>query len=130
MPGVSIPIIDQLVHPSFGLLSRVPLPGHFVGQGNLAPPQNVLVALTYGFAWTFFNVPIGYGSVVGNPPTYDVDMIQLSVTYALLDSNIITAQMQWRREDFGVYLWDEPLPSALQWWLAPGVVADFYWLQT
>ena len=130
MPGISIPIIDQLTHPSFGLITRAEIGGTFEGSGQLSPPQNVLVALTYGVSWSFFTVPENYGRILGNPDGYRPPLLQLGVDYTDLGGHTFTHQVEWQPYDGSYYFWDEPLPQALRYHLLPGVVAVFYWLQT
>src|SRR5205823_14738282 len=130
MPGVSIPIIDQLVHPSFGLITRNLIAGSFSGSGTLTPPQNPLVALTYGLSWSFFTVPVHYGLIVGNPSGYNPPLLQLGVDYNDLAGHTFTHQVTWLPYDGSYYFWEESLPLALRYHLLPGVVATFYWLQT
>ncbi len=130
MPGISIPIIDQLTHPAFGLITRVPIGGTFSGSGTLTPPQNPLVALTYGLSWSFFTVPVHYGLIVGNPDGYNPPLLQLGVDYNDLSGHTFTHQVVWEPYDGSYYFWDEPLPLALRYHLLPGGVTTFYWLQT
>lgn len=130
MPGISIPIIDQLTHPSFGQITRVPIGGTFSDDGTLAPPQNLLVALTYGISWSFFTVPVHYGRILGNPDAFEPPLLQLGVDYKDLGEHVFTSQIEWQPYDGSYYFWHEPLPLALRYHLLPGVVATFYWLQT
>lgn len=131
MPAVSIPIIDQLVRPSIGLLSRSLIAGGpFTGNGSLTPPQNPLVALTYGISWSFFTVPAAWGFILGNPGYYEPAVLELNVTHDGIDAHTYTTQHVWTGYDGDMYLWDEPLPSTLNYHIGPGVVVIFYWLQT
>lgn len=130
MPGIQIPIIDALVHPPFGLINRVLIPGLFNGDGTLAPPQNVAIALTYGISWSFFTVPAKWGRVLGNPDALDPPVLQLAVDYNDLGGHTFTHQVEWQPYDGLYYFWNEPLPLALRYHIAPGVSLNFFWLQT
>ncbi len=130
MPRADLPIIDQLTHPSLGRLDRNLILLTFSGAGSLIPPQDVLGNLTYGIGWTFIHVPIGFGTVVGNPTTYLERMIQLHVEYELHSGQLVGVQYQDVIVDGGMYFWDEPLPSAVLYAIAPGVTTQFFWLQT
>lgn len=131
MPSVTVPIIDQLVHPSYGLLTHTLVPGGpFSGSGTLTPPQNPLVALTYGLQWSFFTVPAGIGRTIGNPDTFEFPIVQVASVYTLLDGHQITQQVEFGQWDGGCYFWLEPLPSAILYHVAPSCVVIFNWLQT
>jgi hypothetical protein len=130
MPSVSVPIIDQLTHPAIGLLTRSASIGSFSGSGTLTPPQNPLVALTYGVTWSFFTVPSGYGRELGDPDQFFDRIIQFAVEYGLLGGHSVLTQVEAEFSDGGMYLWNEPLPTALHYYIAPGVTVILYWLQT
>lgn len=130
MPSVSVPIIDQLVHPSFGLLTRTATLGNFSGAGSLTPPQNPLVALTYGLSWSFFTIPAEFGLTLGDPNLYQMRILQLASEYIDLGGHSFLAQVANINADGGFYLWDEPLPFSLHYYIAPGCSITFFWLQT
>jgi hypothetical protein len=130
MPAVSVPIIDQLVHPSFGLLTRTATLGTFTGAGTLTPPQNPLVALTYGLSWSFFTIPARFGLTLGDPVLYEQRILQLASEYQDLGGHSFLAQVANINADGLFYLWDEPLPAAIHYFIAPGCAINFFWLQT
>jgi len=80
VPSVTVPIIDQLVHPSFGLLTRTATLGTFTGNGTLVPPQNPLIALTYGISWSFFTIPANIGLTLGDPIEYEFRQASQSIS--------------------------------------------------
>jgi len=127
---ITLPVVDQFIHPAIGLLSRAIIPGLFSGDGSLTPPQNPIIALTYGLTWSFFTVPPGLGYTVGNPNVYRDGLLQLASTYALADGHIVTLQVEWMRTDGGCYLWNEPLPDSVLYHIWPGLEVVFEWLQT
>lgn len=130
MPAVSVPIIDQLAHPSFGLLTRSATLGTFTGTGTLTPPQNPLVALTYGISWSFFTIPAGFGVLLGDPNEYFDRILQLSSEYQDLGGHSFLSQISAEFADGGFYLWEEPLPFAIHYYITPGCAVNFFWLQT
>lgn len=132
MPPISIPIIDQLAHPSVGLLSRVamagnPQAGPFTA---VAPPQNPLVALTYGVVLRVHSVGAAHGRDVSSPIEFDPPLGKISVSYSDLSGLAIVRQVELWTYDNQNFMWQEPLPTAFQLYAAPDVVADLYWLQT
>jgi hypothetical protein len=132
MPQVSLPIIGQLVHPSLGLLSRVAVPGNpqagpFIA---LAPPQNPLIALTYGVVLKIHSVGAFHGRDVAFPVQYNPPLAKLSVHYTDLTGFDISQQVELWTYDAQVYLWEEALPSLWVCYLEPDVTVDLFWLQT
>jgi len=132
VPSVSLPIIGQLVHPSLGLLSRVavagnPQAGPFIA---LAPPQNPLVALTYGAVLKIHLVGAFHGRDVAFPVQFDPPLAKLSVHYNDLSGLDIVQQVEWWTFDSQAYLWDEALPALFVIYTAPDVAVDVFWLQT
>ena len=132
MPQVSLPIISQLVHPSLGLLSRVaaagnPQAGPFIA---VAPPQNPLVALTYGAVLKIHSVGAFHGRDVAFPVQYDPPLGKLSVHYNDLTGFDIIQQVELWTYDAQPYLWEEALPALFVIQTSPDVVLDLFWLQT
>lgn len=133
MPQISIPIIDQLTHPSIGLLSRVAVPGNpqagpFIA---LAPPQNPLVALTYGVCLKIHAVGVDHGHDVSSPIQYhDPPLGKMSCQYVDLSGFGVTQQIEFWTFDAQWYVWEEPLPALWTLYLAPDVTADLFYLQT
>lgn len=132
MPQVSIPIIDQLVHPSIGLLSRVavvgnPFAGPFIA---LAPPQNPLVALTYGVVLRIHSVGVDHGKDVSFPVEYDPPLGKMVSNYTDLSGFGVVQQRELWTFDNQWYVWTEPLPALWSIYLSPDVTVDLFWLQT
>jgi len=132
VPGISIPIIDQLTHPSLGLLSRVavagnPNAGPFIA---LAPPQNVLVALTYGIVLKIHSVGAFHGRDVAFPVQFDPPLAKLAVHYNDHSGFDVIQQVSLWTFDAQPLIWDEPLPSLVTIYLSPDVTVDLFYLQT
>jgi hypothetical protein len=131
MPGVSIPIIDQLVHPSLGNLSRVALPANpYSGPfESFAPPQGVL-ALTYGVVLRINSVSTFHGHDVSFPQEYDPPLGKICSTYQDHSGLAIVQQVEPWTFDNQWYVWNESLPALWNLYLYPGVTVNLYWLQT
>lgn len=132
MPGISIPIIDQLTHPNLGLLSRVavagnPQAGPFIA---LAPPQNVLIALTYGVVMKLHAVGTFHGHDVSSPQQYNPPLGKCAVHYTDHSGFDIIQEVTPWTFDAQPFIWAEPLPALFTLYLAPDVTCDLYWLQT
>lgn len=132
MPGLQIPIIDQLVHPSIGLLTRVAVPGNPLAGPFIAlvPPQNPLVALTYGVVMRVHTVGAHHGRDVSSPIVFEPPLGRASVLYNDLSGLAIIRQVTPWQYDNQDFVWDEPLPAAFQLYLQPDVAVDLFWLQT
>jgi hypothetical protein len=132
MPSVSIPIIDQLVHPSIGLLTRVALPANpYSGPLVTAvPPQNPLVALTYGLVLRINSVGAFHGHDVSFPQQYEPPLGKISCNYTDLSGTLVTQQVELWTFDNQWYVWSEPLPALLSLYLQPDVTVNLFWLQT
>jgi len=132
MPGVSIPIIDQLVHPSYGLVSAVTIAGGPFGPGSYSfvPPQNPLVALTYGFKVTIDTVAAKRGVTVGVVDVYENRLWQVAVDYTYFDGGVRISEWHDYKTERDIFWWAEPLPSHLYVYVDPAVTLNFFWLQT
>lgn len=131
MPQVSIPIIDQLVHPSIGLLTRAAIPGNPQIPPFFAavPPQSIF-ALTYGIVLRIHSVGAFHGRDVSFPVEYDPPLGKISSNYTDLGGNLVTQQVERWTFDNQWYVWNEPIPSLVTVYFAPDVTADLFWLQT
>jgi hypothetical protein len=131
LPTVSIPIIDQLVHPSIGLLTRAAVAGNpFSGFVSLAPPQNPLIALTYGVVLRINTVGAGHGSDVSFPIQFSPRLGKMASNYQDLSGFAVVQQVEDWTFDNQWYVWDEPLPALWTVFLSPDVTANLFWLQT
>jgi hypothetical protein len=131
MPPVTLPIIDQFVHPAVGLLTRVAVPGNpqagpFIA---IAPPQSIL-AITYGVVMRVHSVGVFHGRDVSSPVVFDPPLGRCSVLYNDLSGLAIVRQVTNWLFDNQNFMWDEPLPAAFQLYLQPDVTADLFYLQT
>jgi hypothetical protein len=132
MPGVSIPIIDQLVHPSYGLVSAVAIAGNPRGPGTytFVPPQNPLAALTYGFKVTLDTVAAKRGVQPGAVDVYEDRLWQVAVDYTYLDGGIRISEWHNYFTERDIFWWAEPLPSHLYVTVDPACTLNFFYLQT
>jgi hypothetical protein len=131
MPGISIPIIDQLTSPSLGLLSRVALPANpYTSFQAFAPPQNILLHLTYGMVFKVQFVPAGWGLTPGAPTVYTPRLAQACVHYTDHSGFDIVQQVTDITYDAQVFIWREPLPALISIYMDPGVTLNLFWLQT
>lgn len=130
MPGIGIPIIDSLVHPALGQLSRVALPANpYSGFVALTPPQNPLLYLTYGLTLTIASVPAEWTRDFGTPDEY-ASLAQLACNYTDLTGFQVIQQVAHMTWEPFCYRWDEPLPGIVTVSIAPYVSLNLYWMQT
>jgi hypothetical protein len=132
VPGTSIPIIDQLVHPSYGIVSAVAISGNprAAGTYTLVPPQNPLVALTYGFKVTIDTVAAKRGFRPGAVDVFEDRLWQVAVDYTYLDGGIRISEWHDYFTERDIFWWAEPLPTHLYVTVDPAVSLNFFWLQT
>jgi hypothetical protein len=132
MPSIQIPIIDALVHPPIGLLTRVAVPGNpqtgpFLA---LAPPQNPVIALTYGVVLRIHAVGAFHGRDVSFPVQYDPPLGKMVSQYTDLSGFGVVQQIEEWTYDNQWYVWNESLPTLWSIYLSPDVTVDLFWLQT
>jgi hypothetical protein len=131
MPGISLPIIDNLLHPPFGVLHRTaevtnPQAGPFVA---LAPPFFGLFP-AYGAALRLGSVGAFHGRDVSSPVEYDPPLGKLSLHYTDADGIDIVQQVGLWMYDNQPYLWETPLPSLLVVYTQPDVILNVWWFHT
>lgn len=131
MPGISIPIIDQLFHPSIGLLARIAVPGNpLAGPVIALAPPNSLIVLTYGVVFKINTVGAKHGRTVGLPVIFDPPLAVATVQYQDHSGFGVTRQVTDVLYDAQDLMWDEPLPALLTVYMQPDVLLDLFWLQT
>jgi hypothetical protein len=131
VPGVSIPIIDQLVHPSYSLVSSAALAGNPYSPSSFSvvPPQGVL-ALTYGIHWVVATAGAERGLKIGYPAVYEDRVLQVAVDYTFMDTSVHVTEWADLYAEFGTWWWAEPLPSHLYITVDPAVTLNLFYLQT
>jgi len=131
MPQVSIPIIDQLAHPSIGLLTRVALPANpYAGPFQAFVPPVTLLAITYGIYFRVHTVPPQWGRDISFPVQYSPPFAKASVTYTDLSGILVIRQVTHIDYDDQDLFWDEPLPTTVNIYIQPGWTLDLFWAQT
>jgi len=131
MPQVSIPIIDQLAHPSIGLLTRVAWPANpYSGPFITAAPPVSLSAITYGVVMRINSVAAAHGHDVSFPVEYKPPLGKAAVTYTDLSGVVLIRQVTPWTYDNQDLVWDEPLPTLFTLYLYPLVTVNLFWLQT
>jgi hypothetical protein len=131
VPQVSIPIIDQLLHPSIGLLTRAAWPANpYSGPLVTGGPPQGLTALTYGLVMRVASVGAFHGRDVSFPIQYDPPLGKITCNYTDLSGSLVTQQLEFWTFDNQWYVWNEPLPALVSIYLQPDVQASLFWLQT
>ena len=131
MPGISLPIIDNLIHPAFAFLHRTadagnPQAGPFIA---LAPPSFGLFP-AYGVALRLGSVGAFHGYDTSNPVEYDPPLGKLALHFTDADGIDIVQQVGLWTYDNQAYLWDSPLPSLFTCYTQPDVVLNVWWFHT
>jgi hypothetical protein len=131
MPNITIPIIDALIHPPFGVLSRSAAAGNPQAGGFLAvaPPSFGLFP-AYGCVLKIHSVGAFHGRDVSFPVEYDPPLGKLGVHYTDLSGFDIVQQLGFWTFDAQPVLWETPLPALFTLYTAPDVTVDLFWLHT
>lgn len=129
---ISIPIIDNLIHPSIGRLSRTAVAGNpqvppFFAAAPPAPPLGIP---TYGVVLRINSVGAFHGRDVSFPVEYDPPLGKVSANYIDNSGLLVTQQMGFWTFDNQWFVWNEPLPSLCTVYLSPDVTVNVFWLQT
>lgn len=131
MPNISLPVIDTLLHPPLGVLSRTAAAGN--PQANpfiaIAPPTFGLFP-AYGCVLKIHSVGAFHGRDVSFPVEYDPPLGKLALHYTDLSGFDIIRQAGLWTYDAQVLLWDEPLPALFTLYCQPDVLCDLFWLHT
>lgn len=133
--SVDTGIIQLFLHPPIGLqkvevINQEPVEG----SGSLTRPRLVVpignVGVdAFGLFWQIGTVPSGYGIVTAaGKATYDRTVLHLSVVHRLQDGTEVFTQTADINEGQGFLQFTESFPLRVQFTLAPGVPAFFYWL--
>lgn len=128
---VTVPIIDQLIHPSIGLLWRVAVPGNPLAGPliTLVPPRGPTYN-TYGVQFVINQVGTNHSYQLGAPQLYDPPLAIASLRYQTADGETMIRQITRVLHTQQDLYWDEPLPGLLAVYMQPDVLLDLYWLQS
>ena len=126
-----VPVLETILHPPIGLLTRHLITGVSTGAGDLTrpggpPPFNNVDA--YGLSWDFFTVPAGIGFELGSPNVYEQRMLQLSTIHTGLDGHDIISEYHGFAVEGIYWLWENPGPTRIHFEILPGVVVQFFWI--
>lgn len=133
---ISIPIIENLIHPNVGRLSRSAVPGNpFAGPFvALVPPQlppfGLGAFMTYGVNLRIHSVPPAWGRDVSFPVEYVPPLGKMASNYQDLSGFGVVLQREFWTFDNQWYVFVESLPAAFTLYLGPNVTVDLFWLHT
>ena len=131
MANISLPVIDALLHPPLGVLSRTaavanPYSGPLV---SIAPPSFGIFP-AYGVVMKIHSVGAERGRSVGFPVIFNPPLGVMSLHYTDLSGFDIVQQVTDWTFEAQPMLWIEPLPALFVVYLSPTVVLDLFWLHT
>jgi len=129
---VDIPIIDQLVHPSYLLMSHVAVAGNPRGPGSivLIPPFNLGVAFTYGLKVELNSAAPARGRKIGVVDVMEDRVCQLAVDYTFLGGVVSITEIHEVFAVHDVWFWSQAVPSHLYVLVDPAVTVNLFYLQT
>ncbi len=123
-------IIQQFLHPPFGLLTTEHIAGGPFSGGTYAfnRVRGPVRVDAFGMMWSTTLVAIGVGGTPGLVFEYEDRVIELSATYQLLDGTFIQGQRIASRLDSGLWLFDQVLPYGIDCIIGPPFGVDLWWL--
>lgn len=128
-------IINLFLRPPIGLQKLELIPGGpFTLGGNFTRPRLVVpignVGVdAFGIRWLFATIAPGYGLTPSNvTDTIDRIGLRFTVVHRLLDQAEVVTQLVSTNELQGHVLFQESFPLRIEWQLAPGISANFWWL--
>lgn len=128
MPQLPTSVIEQFLHPPLGVLVREIIPGLAAGSGSLTRPRGPVPVDAFGMTFDFITVPAGLGFVVGNFNEYFDRILQLSVVHTLLDGHSVVSESFDLHQDAQPIVFEQALPTRVDYFIAPGVSVQFFWL--
>lgn len=129
MPSIT-GVINEFAHPPWGSLSRE-LIGTFTSSGNphvlqrIRGPVNVDA---FGITWSVTTVPAQAGRQSRLSTDFEDPFLQLGVRYTDLGGHDFYGQLFNQTVDGQYFLWDQPIPTAVDLWVFPNFGVTMYWL--
>lgn len=98
------------------------------GRGSLSPAAGTGQRFRYGATWSWFSVPPGFGKLDGVLDTYYNRMVQLMVLREGADDNLYVDEIVASSQAEGTLLWSAPVPTSINYDIAPGLQVTWTWL--
>lgn len=126
--STNVPVLEAILHPPLGALTREIIPGVFTGSHDFTRPGGPLAVNAYGLTWDIFTLPTNWGITYGQPNVYSPRLLQANTIHTGLDGHDLVSEYH----DFyteGIYwLWANPFPSRVHVEISPGVELAFFWI--
>lgn len=126
--STNVPILEAILHPPLGALTRELITGTFTGAHDFTRTVGPVAVNAYGLAWDIFTLPAGWGITYGQPNVYEPRLLQANTIHTGFDGHDLVSEYH----DFyteGIYwLWANPFPTRVHVEISPGVVLVFHWL--
>jgi len=120
------------LRPPFHVLLRRNITGLVTDEVILAPPGNPIPgqpdSLAFGIGFSAVTIPAGFGFLDGSPRRYFERLVQITLTHADRNNNlIVTETNDWHVEGM-VNWWDENTPESVDVLVTPGVAVSLFWM--
>ncbi len=123
-------VISEFAHPPWGTLSRS-LIGTLTPAGNVHTLQRVRGPINvdaFGITWSVTTAPAAAGRRTRVVTTFEDSFIQLGVRYTDLSGHDFYGQLFDVNQDGQYFMWDQPIPTAIDVWVFPNFAVTMYWL--
>lgn len=130
MPSIPSGVIDFFIHPPWGVLQLEHIAGapFFTGQYALDRPRGPVRVDAYGLLWSVTTEAPGVGLTPGLVTEYDERVIEISLTYQLLDGTFIQGARLASSWDNGQFMFDQLLPYGVDVRIGVPFSVDLWWL--
>jgi hypothetical protein len=123
-------VINEFAHPPWGSLSRE-LIATLTFAGNNHVLQRVRGPINvdaFGIAWSVTTAPAGAGRQTRLVTNYEDAFMQLGVRYTDLGGHDFYGELFDQHVDGQYFLWNQPIPTAIDVWIFPNFAVTMYWL--
>lgn len=129
-PGsaVATAIASLVPNPGPALLVRSQITGDRGGAACMTRTVGPIGVLAYGIAWDVISYPAGVGLNEGAPDWFSLPFLQLETRHTDLNSDVYSSAWDTFRVTDSRWLWPQPFPTEVCYWILPGFTVRFYWL--
>lgn len=98
------------------------------GAGVLTRPGGGFNVNALGIRWKVISYPPGYGIDPGAPDSFDIPILELSLTGQVTGGEVVINDSHQWTDDNSTWVWNFAIPYQVLYWIAPGVTIRFWWL--
>jgi hypothetical protein len=128
MPGTTVPVVQLIAAPPFGILTRDTGPTLAAGQYTVKRIRGLVNVDAFGISFSFITIPAAFGWTEGLTREYEDRIVQWAPLYTDLAAHDFYASIVDVHQEGLIYFFPQAFPTQLDIFVTVGCVVTVQFL--